>query len=364
MAEIASLLQVSDLHFYQNLTFAGGRHWGLSAFGVKGHSHSKLFTFARTILTRRLAEGLEDVVIATGDISTDGTERSLEIAKTFFDQAMVYENGRLATYGLALPKHRRLILPGNHDRYGRFLVPYESSANRALERVFDLKDEYPYVVGYRRAEHWQNPNAPTLLFFVFDSTLTGESADSPSPFKRIARGLITTQDCDWLQTMPEILRKQGHVPDLEGQPLPFQYENSIRIVLLHHHPVRKERRGLFQLLDKQSWSVMEEAERFVDACFKAEIDLVLFGHEHENYNESEQREIQYWKSSKRTHTIRFVCCPSTTEYSEDKTGFYFVDFDANEYHMTLYEWKGTAYVKERTYDQPYNRPLTLVARRA
>jgi len=357
MADIASLLQISDLHFFEKVTFRGGRHWGFRAFGVKGHSHSKLYTFTRTLLTQRLTNGLEDVIVATGDISTDGTEKSLRIAKEFFDSPRVYEDGRHVAWGLAAPKHS-VILPGNHDRYGDTFLAYESAQNRELEKVFEIEDKYPYVVGYRRPEENENPADPTLLFYVFDSTLTGEPAESKSPWRRISRGIIRTEECDWLEKTTQTLRSEGEVPNLNGEPLRFDFNNSIRIALLHHHPVLKQGQGLFQLLDQRSWSVMEQADSFINACFNAEIDLVLFGHEHENYNEKEQREIGT-VGNKRVHTIRFVCCPSTMEYSCDQNGFYTIDFNADEYVMTLYQWNSTAYIKSRVYNQSYNRPLIL-----
>lgn len=355
MAEIASLLQISDLHFYEKITFRGGRHWRFRAFGVKGHSHSKLYTFARTLLTHRLTNGLEDLIVATGDISTDGAVKSLSIAKEFFDSQRVHEDGRFVTWGLAAPK-RRVILPGNHDRYGDTLLPYELAQNRELERVFEIEDKYPYVVGYKRRGENGNPAGPALLFYIFDSTLTGEAAESKSPFRRIARGIIRTEECDWLENTTQTLRSAGEVPDLEGNPLGFDFNNSIRIALLHHHPVLNQKGGLFQLLDERNWSVMEQADSFINACFNAEIDLVLFGHEHENYNENQQREIGP-AGNKRVHTIRFVCCPSTMEYSCDQNGFYTIDFNAAEYVMTLYQWNSTAYIKSSVYNQSYNRPL-------
>jgi hypothetical protein len=155
--------------------------------------------------------------------------------------------------------------------------------------------------------------------------------------------------------MPVILRREKSVLDLEGEALAIDYENTIRVALLHHHPVIKQKNSIFQFFNKNSWSILENADRFVDACFKAEVDLVLFGHEHENYNEPHQREIVETNRT-RVHTIRFVCCPSTTEYSEKNNGYYTINFNANEYHMTLNEWNGKAFIKSRDYNQPYNRP--------
>jgi hypothetical protein len=346
---------MSDLHLFQRLSFEGGRNWDRKNIGVKGHNVARLRVLAKTIVVQRGSEGNEDIFIATGDISTDGTDVSLEIAKAFIERGSVYENGRLVSGGLAVARGQRLILPGNHDRYGDQFLPYESETNRKLEAVFQIKDEYPYVVGFRRLTQRENASLPTILFYVFDSTLTGDIAESRSPAKRIARGIITEQECEWLESMPEYLRQAKQVGDLEGESLPFDYDNTIRVALLHHHPVPKEKNSLLQFLNKNSWSVMENANRFVEACFNAEVDLVLFGHEHENYNELEQREI-IDKDKKRVHTIRFVCCPSTAEYSAEKNGYYAIDFDAKEYRMTLNEWNSTAFIKSRTYNQSYNRP--------
>jgi predicted phosphodiesterase len=356
LTEIASILQVSDLHFFRELSFKGGRNWSFKNFGVKGHSVAKLRVLARAIITQRASEGDDDVLVATGDISTDGTSDSLAIAREFIDRGTIYENGRLVSAGLATSRNQRIILAGNHDRYGDDFLPYESATNRTLESVFQIKDEYPYIVGFRRPPKRADADAPTILFYVFDSTLTGDIAESPNPAKRIARGIITDQECEWLESMPEALRSARSVSDLGGENLTIDYDNTIRVVLLHHHPVIKQKNSVFQFFNGSSWSIMENADRFVEACFKAEVDLVLFGHEHENYNESHQREIVE-TTGKRVHTIRFVCCPSTSEYSEKKNGYYKIDFNANEYRMTLNEWNGTAFIKSRSYNQVYNRPL-------
>lgn len=356
MADIASLLYVSDLHFFQQLSFKGGRNWALKNFAVKSHSVAKARVFARKIYTHRVSAGNEDILIATGDISTDGTSRSLEIAREFIEKSSIYEHGRLVSGGLAAHRGQRIIVAGNHDRYGDWFLPYESQTNRNLESVFHIRDQYPYVVGFRRPAQRADANLPTILFYVFDSTVTGDIARSLNPQKRIARGIVTYQDCEWLESMPDILRRAKSVPDLGGETLAIDYENTIRVALLHHHPVIKQKNSIFQFFNKSSWSIMENADRFVDTCFKAEVDLVLFGHEHENHNEPQQREIIETNGT-RVHSIRFVCCPSTTEYSEKKNGYYTIDFNANEYHMTLNEWNGTAFVKSRDYNQPYNRPL-------
>jgi 3',5'-cyclic AMP phosphodiesterase CpdA len=355
VAEIASLLYVSDLHFFQRLSFKGGRNWALKNIGVKGHSVAKVRVFARTIFTQRASEGNEDILIATGDVSTDGTNRSLEIAKEFIEKGSVYEHGRLVSGGLAADRGQRIIVAGNHDRYGNWFLPYESETNRTLESVFQIRDQYPYLVGFRRPAQRADANLPTILLYVFDSTLTGDIAGSHNPQKRIARGIVTDQDCEWLESRPEELRRTKSVLDLEGEALAIDYENTIRVALLHHHPVIKQKNSVFQFFNKNSWSIMENADRFVEACFKAEVDLVLFGHEHENYNETQEREI-IETTKTRVHTIRFICCPSTLEYSEAKNGYYTIDFNANEYRMILNEWNGTAFIKSRTYNQPYNRP--------
>jgi 3',5'-cyclic AMP phosphodiesterase CpdA len=314
---------LSDTHFIQKLTSRGGK-WRSQALGAAAHDFAKIEAL-NTLLTRLGSEAFDHLLI-TGDVSTDGSRKSLEQAKRFIqiDKIMDPVMKRLITYGLACPKEKFTVLPGNHDRYGGFFPLQRRS--RRFEQVFN-DDSYPYV----QLIMPERQGGPQILLFVFDSTQVlrlHERLTQDMLIRRIARGEVTRGECEWLvRTCQEIAEKntvRGRAVDMN---------NCVRIVALHHHPVAAPKKtGLAHLKE------MENNEFFVKACLDSGINLVLFGHQHFAYGltvTGDGGTTPFGPSG----PVHFLCCPSTLEYSVEEPGFYLHEITADQVTVYHYYWK-------------------------
>jgi hypothetical protein len=349
MPLIGSVLQISDLHFDDKLTQEGRRHWR-RCFGVKSHSFTKL-----DALSGKLAE-LEgygvtpDVILATGDISTDGSNEALRVAERFISSGEIIEGNDPfpVTLGLGAGANRRIVLPGNHDRYdGK--SPYQDPSME-FEGVFSERTEYPYAIGFRSGT---DEDSATLIFFVLDSSAVSSDAllASKAPWRRIARGKIDSDACEGLVTMADEIKRTESVPSISGGTLSVNYENSIRIVALHHHPVDDIRRSS----STNFWTLLENSSEFLRACFRAGVDVVLFGHDHEAAHALKSAQ-SLTIDDVEGHPIWFFCCASTSEYSSDN-GFYLIDFYNDSFIVTPYQWDGAHFFFEDATSYPYQRTI-------
>jgi 3',5'-cyclic AMP phosphodiesterase CpdA len=315
-APVATLLHLSDFHFAQEVTEEGRRLW--LKRGVKSHAYGKIEALGHKFDDLRRCGKQVDLVIVTGDISTDGSKESLETALNFIEKNDIYqgEPRRLVAKGLGIGHDQRIVIPGNHDRYDGGLLPVQK-ASSALEIVFKTPEQYPYAVGFQK----EDPEGDLqLLFFVFDSTLPRWA--SGFAWDKVAQGCVEKAECRWLSQRAEQILTTGSVQALDGQPFTIKRDRVIKIALLHHHPIQVK--GRIAHLTK-----LRDHQRFVDACFQASIDLVLFGHEHLEYHHREVR---------NGHQIDFLCCASASEFTSDN-GFYLIDFYADKsIKVEPYHW--------------------------
>jgi len=105
---------------------------------------------------------------------------------------------------------------------------------------------------------------------------------------------------------------------------------------------------------------MENGEKFVDACFEAGVDLVMFGHQHERHVEFRKPLSEITEAfSGRGHGIHFLCCPSTLEFSETDNGFWFLDFQTDHFLLRSYSWNGSSFVTEAPSRFVYDRIIGI-----
>lgn len=344
MHVIAKMLHISDLHFSENLTEEGRRiHKKVISPGLKTHEFRKIDNLSFNV-SKFEAEGKGvDIFAVTGDVSTNGLLPALNTAREFIETSGGIYKGtprRLKTEGLGADPGKRLIVPGNHDRYnynGSFL-PYQQPID-SLEKAFEIEQLYPYVIGYRQPDLREKAEQPALIFFVFDSTLT--DLDGGFSIEKIARGHIEPAQCRWLKKESEKIAKYNKVPSLDGQLLKVNYNDSIRIVVLHHHPVKT---GKTSFISK--YSMLKNNDIFIEACFDAGIDFILFGHQHFQYSDRipPPKPRPGWNPPSNAHDICCFCCPSTSEFkkkTKDKkkhNGFYFFTFKDQKFVVEAYTW--------------------------
>jgi len=331
MARIAKIIQVSDFHFVPQVAHAK------RAFYQRGlragcHSFSKLVGLAREIDALQFQDRKYDALLVTGDLSTDGSPESFSTGLSYI-QSNVLAAGHPAlplTLGLNATPDRRLLLPGNHDRWDRSWFGFQRQG-AVFENALNLNlphPNYPYVRGLRNTA---NVSDPAVLFFVFDST-PGVFARL-WPWDRLARGRIDQGAMDYCYQLARDISQAGAggvVTNLQGNPMTVRYSNCVRIALLHHHP-----------FDCQSTTLMENNKEFVRFCVRAGMHLVLFGHDHKEFWVPQFGRCDL--TGKDNHQTLFFCCPSASEYRSEQ-GFYSFDLDPPGFNFTFYKWRGRQFV--------------------
>lgn len=363
----ATVLHISDLHFSKKLTEKGRELRSNAIFpGVKSHSFAKIDALSGLFWDLTLVQKLKiDILLATGDITTDGSDDALKTALKFFEEEDIFDGNprRLIAKGLGVTRERRLVIPGNHDRYlgAKNVIPQQKSSSQ-LEQIFSTPTSYPYVVGYRRPEEISKAETPALIFYVFDSTLREEKPSglvnkAKDYAYRIARGRVERAECRWMVEQSEKIIMEKSVSTIEGKQIPIDYDAAIRIAVLHHHPVRRPPEaglGLRELSKVFDCTLMENNYEFVNACFRAGIDIVLFGHQHIDYHTY----INPPYNAEQSYSpIHFFCCPSTSEFTEERSGFYLLDFDEEQFSVDryIYDDGSESFLQENVYTNRYAR---------
>jgi hypothetical protein len=319
MTEFATLLQLSDFHFSPNLT-QEGRAWYKEPFlfaKAKPHDINKLRSLSRAIQKTKPI----DVLLATGDLSTDGSPLSLANCLEFIGTTTEITRGERNTpvvTGLGVDASRRILLPGNHDRFDRSWVGFQT-LGAAFERRMQTLTKNPYVVGYRRPGVDNSPDEPALLIFVFDSTPAGLFGFT-WPWHNIARGRLEGGVNDRFLRKAREIAEKNKVSAIDGTILDVRYSNCVRVAALHHHPI-----------DDNPNTLMENSKEFIDCCLQTGMHVVLFGHKH----------LEFWGTcfgkseitGTRRHKMTLFCCPSASEYSSE-SGFFLFDFSKTSPPLT------------------------------
>lgn len=337
------MLHISDLHFVDDI--AGSTPWYMPQ---APHGKDKMRSLAITL------KGLErHVLVATGDLSTKGTEAALRNVEAYFQREAILNKSGMsaATFGLFNAGVHQILLPGNHDRFDDNMIAIQDpDENRNFERILLRNREiiYPYVDVFQMSKDEEAP--PTLLFFVFDSNLkkTPKLGDLAGAF---ARGQITEED---LVRFKELVKEasQGKAKDKDGKDYEFDKANTIRIALLHHHPISIPfkrsgivgwLKGMFQ--NAEEWTTaLDGSENFLRACYESGIQLVLFGHNHHQHYQTWRPKDSYEPDEPEvpfvlqlrdkadenefgdvSQPLHLFCCPSTLEINATPNGFYIFD---------------------------------------
>jgi 3',5'-cyclic AMP phosphodiesterase CpdA len=193
-----------------------------------------------------------DYVVATGDISTDGQVQSLETARQFLCGSVPRPEAS-RPIGLRLADHRLFLVPGNHDRYaGRYLPISRQITN--FESVFGGSFGNP---GRPRAAGWMTSSDLRLRVLALDSM--GDAG-----WASVAKGKVHDDDLDWLHAVydEDTLRKEPC---------------DLRLLVLHHHVAIPDSRKF------NRWTKLKNVADALESMLRADIDIVMFGHEHYHY---------------------------------------------------------------------------------
>ena len=153
------LVHISDLHFVAN-PFERGSKFRARSWLAKSHSGDKASLLAESLLTL----GEVDVLLATGDLTTDGSAEALQTVRAYLRETKLAGTAnRRQTYpitALGSVARTTLVVPGNHDRFGGSRMPTQRDSF-GFNDIFGEDDLYPhveYVGDYKRR--------PVVIFLV------------------------------------------------------------------------------------------------------------------------------------------------------------------------------------------------------
>jgi hypothetical protein len=402
--QVIRLLHVSDLHLTAELDEVGRK----LVTPALAPTHS--FEAARYVASAVAAlQPRYDALVATGDLTTDGARESFETVLQYFQSGSITGANpmRIAAYGLKASRFQRVLLPGNHDRYAAKEIPGQR-LDFTCEEILQIPCRYPYMLGYR--PHNREDNSFTLLFLVFDSNLQAGrdgSRFSAAAWKRaLAKGEIKDAELIEACELVKATMEAKEVERIGGGTLKFDPSKTIRIALLHHHPVTKfippkikpDGRAFWQDLkarvsdlvegDVAENMAMENSEAFLKCCSDCGIQLILFGHQHDPYQRlvirSPSLDTAAGSASMDSHSkdksaflilpnldtaaksalikfqskyMRAFCCPSTLQYDVLVNGFYVFDFISE----SQFEW---AMYRSLRIDGPLAGPMRQVKQKS
>jgi 3',5'-cyclic AMP phosphodiesterase CpdA len=211
----------------------------------------------RDALPTALREVDPDVVIVTGDVTTDGSSGASKWAKYFLFREY---DGRGShrpdiRISLELSRSQVVVVPGNHDRY-RHRLPFQHHGTE-FERHLELEASYP------SSTLFVHPDMPRpLQVIAVDSTRmagpNGKRTLFRAPWDDPARGVV----------FPNETRRIAQLCD--------EQRNAFNIVALHHHPVVIGD-GRVPFVERQMQ--LDHATDFRKGI-RGKADVVAFGHKH------------------------------------------------------------------------------------
>lgn len=358
------LLHVSDLHLTSEIDEAGRKL--VTPIAVPTHS----FEAARYVASAVAAlQPRFDAMVATGDLTTDGARGSFETVLQYVQSGSITGANpmRIAAYGLNASRSQRILLPGNHDRYAGQDIPGQRM-DFTFEDVLRTPRGYPYMLGYR--PHGRPNDSLTLLFLVFDSCLQagrdGPRYSAKHWVRALAKGEVKDEELDSARALVAATVAARQVERTGGGTLDFEPAKTIRIALLHHHPVTKfssppsapqttptlgQRFRAFFVEPVERYAAqrtaeemaMENADKFLECCLDCGIQFALFGHQHYPYQRLVTRTPAMGVTQVTTPFgpspgyLRAFCCPTTLQYDAPANGFYVFDFVSEaQVDWTLY----------------------------
>jgi 3',5'-cyclic AMP phosphodiesterase CpdA len=239
MVATFSILHISDLHFGQSMSNPSG--------GLTGVANSEALTAVRDYLF----DNKIDLVVATGDLATDGHIESLRNAREFLMKDGASMQRTASEASLARNPRNLIIVPGNHDRFLSGWLPLMRSAKHYIHVFPEFTHQINRVL---HAETFTSSSGFTVRTIAIDSCAGTRNV-------RIARGRIHKDDLLWIKRLWREDRESS-------------LQIDVRLLALHHHltvPEGHEFKLSTQLRDRR---------RVVRAMLRGGIDLALYGHEH------------------------------------------------------------------------------------
>ncbi len=286
-----AILHISDMHFGKQFK-AESSGFLRRKLGISEHSYALCVSLCDEVDKLRRAYPGRLMVAVTGDQTTSANAAANEVIANFLNGKHFVSPG--VQVGLELNETGHIV-PGNHDK---FLSNPFTERDRS-----EVYGEY-FPTTFPSWKVWQH-TAGFVTVFGLDSNQV--SGFNPFNFRNLNRhGEVGERQRGSLLALQTKLRKAVSAE----VPVDYDYDESYKVVLLHHHLVRSDARtSNSQLLDHA---------QLVDLFSKMSIDLVLCGHEH----------LPFDAKLGTSRRFQFSCAGSTTKQDERFNTFKVYHLDA------------------------------------
>lgn len=274
-----AILHISDLHFGKMMKTASS---GLvrRMLGISEHSYELCVSLCDEVDLLRRTYPNNLMVAVTGDQTTSANAAANGVVANFLNGKHFISQG--IQVGLQLNETGHLV-PGNHDKF--LSTPF---TQRSRAEVYG--EYFPSTF-----PSWKIWEFPTGFVTVFGLDSNQVSGFNPLNFRNLNRhGEVGEKQ------RGDLLALQGRLRRATASDVPagYNYEDSYKVVLLHHHLVRPDR-------PVANTRLLDHAQ-LVELFSKMNIDLVLCGHEH----------VPFHAMVGTTKPFRFSCAGSTTKQDE------------------------------------------------
>lgn len=324
----ATILHLSDLHLGQSFNDSGlaDKAGGISAKGlISAYKHRGLmmqshngYIVAGLHTEIRLAarsvgspEDSFDFHVITGDISTNAnSEERFAFARKFLTEKVKVSEA--FSTGLGLSRDKVLCVPGNHDKMN------EVTLERYLKAFGDLPESPPYAIETHAR------SGQRFIFYGIDSNVYSEG--------NVAVGKIHPETLGWLGEQLEKPTKNDH------------QDNTVRILLLHHHPAnlnpfrRLSWKTFARSFFDNPFTTLLEGERILNLC-AGKIDIIMHGHEH--------FPIVFLNKDSGCIVVSGGTASEFQSRPEHKNSFHTLVFYQRKFRIIQFDWAGAHFKASR-----------------
>lgn len=296
-----AILHISDMHFGRQLQSVNSG-LGRLKLGISEHSYPLCVSLNNEVQKLRRKYSNDLIVAVTGDQTTSSNASAHSVVANFLNGTQ-YVSERVQI-GLNL-KNKGHIVPGNHDMF--LTNPLTQRSRREVYAQY-FTSTFPTwkVVAY---------GTDFATIFCLDSNLV--SGFNPFNFRNLNRdGEVGEHQRSALYALKEYL-SAATAPEV---PAAYNYDDSFKVVLLHHHLVKPARGN--------SGSQLRDHLELVQILEAMDIDLVLCGHEH----------VPFHQKIGKSNQISFSCAGSATQQNVLLNSFkvYHVDPTAKSIEMEVF----------------------------
>ncbi|MEN6307090.1 MAG: metallophosphoesterase, partial [Anaerohalosphaeraceae bacterium] len=264
------VLHLSDLHFYNHKGTTSSLGYRMK---IKEHCERNKY----------------DLYVISGDLTDDGRKDSFLDAYDW-----LFGDGENS---LALPKHKTIVVPGNHDAFNKNDNDYVVNVGRGEidGRIQKCLDNYHEIFNEYKYEHTNiNKGVNCKWFPVVENdgifVISLSSCYLGDPFKNLmpvgvgtALGQLDSEQIEYIFSICDKGLK-GELKDSDGELVKGDaFSRSVKILVMHHflfNIYSGKEKGILEKINNQYFMKIKKREMVLQNLMMADIDFVVCGHSH------------------------------------------------------------------------------------